>query len=77
MTYVPMILGVEGEKCILPRQIAQKFGDFYCSLYNLHLDTPAQSAVDDYLASSRMPGLTSIAQQELESPITFEELQVA
>lgn len=66
-----MILSVDGEKCILPRQITQKFGDFYSSLYNLHLDTPDQSAVDDYLASSRIPGLTSIAQQELESPVTL------
>lgn len=74
-TYVPLIIGADGEKFTLPRQIAQKFCDFYSTLYNLHLDEPEQSVMDDYLATSGMTGLTTIAQQELDSPITLEEIQ--
>lgn len=77
MTYVPLILGANGEKFTIPRQIAQKFGNFYSSLYNLQIVPPDQLAVDEYLASSGMPGLTITAQQELESPITLEELEAA
>lgn len=48
----------------------------FIPLFIICNETPStQSAVDDYLASSGMPGLTSITQQE--SPITLEELQAA
>lgn len=68
-----MIVGA-GEKLTLPKQIVQEFGEFYITLYNLHLGVPKQSAMDEYLAPSGMTGLTTSTQQELESPITLEEI---
>lgn len=73
-TYVPLIIGEDGEKSTLPRQIAQKFGDFYSTLYNIHLAKPKQSVMDDYLATSGITSFATDAQQELESPITIEEM---
>lgn len=34
------ILGANGEKICLSKQIAEAFGDFYYSLYNLNMDSP-------------------------------------
>lgn len=45
-TYVPMIMGAEGKKMMLPREIAQRFGVFYLSLYNLHSNPQNQTAVE-------------------------------
>lgn len=35
-TYVPMIMGADGEKCMLPWEIAQRFSTVFSLLYNLH-----------------------------------------
>lgn len=70
--YVPSILNVEVDEVKLPKQIADVFGDFYSSLYNLNLDVPDKLVMEDYLAAYGMPSLTAITQQELESPITLE-----
>lgn len=77
MTYVPTITGEEGEKFTLPKQTAQRFREYYSSLYNLQLDPLTQPGIDSYLASSGMPGLMSVAHQELDVPITLEEVQEA
>lgn len=77
MTYVPVIMGSEGRKSTLPKQITQKFEELYSSLYNLQQDMPDQLTIDEYLISSGMPGLTNMTQKELDLPITLEELQKA
>lgn len=76
-TYVPMIMGTEGERYLLPREIAQRFGDFYSALYNLRLNPQNQNAVEEYVSTSGLPSLASIARQELEKPITLEEVHEA
>lgn len=47
------------------------------SLYNLPVASPSQNQMDEYLASSSLPTLSSTIQEELEVPITLEELQCA
>lgn len=43
----------------------------------LNLKVPDQAEMEEYLTSSEMPSLTTIVQEELESPITLEEVQTA
>ena len=70
----PIIIGTEGGKHTLPRDIVQRFGDFYSALYNLHSGPQNQTAVHEYVSSSRLPSLSSITWQELETPITLKEV---
>lgn len=70
-------MGADGRKMMLPREIIQRFGDFYPSLYNLQSSSQNQTVIDEYIVTSGMPRLTPAERQELERLITLEEIQKA
>lgn len=73
--YISHISASNGQKAILPKQITGKFRDFYSSLYNLPDRSPAQTTMENYISSSQLPTLPTKVREELESPITLDELQ--
>lgn len=77
VSYVPQVLDPSGLKVTLPKYIAQSFGDYYSPLYNLPGSSQSQVQMDDNLASSHLPRLSSPQRQELETPIILEEVQAA
>lgn len=72
--YVPQIKGKKGQLIRTTKDIAQTFGEYYASLYNLtQTPTPLQ-AIEDYLSSVGLTRLPSPARCSLETPILMEEL---
>uniref|UniRef100_A0A8C5PGE3 Reverse transcriptase domain-containing protein n=1 Tax=Leptobrachium leishanense TaxID=445787 RepID=A0A8C5PGE3_9ANUR len=61
-----------------PRQIANRFAEYYAQLYNLHLDgathQPSLTEVFSYLTSIALPQLSPTCQDTLTTPISHEEL---
>lgn len=61
----------------LPTQISQVFQDFYASLYNLPSTSSSQIQIDEYIISSQLPSLSPEIREELNAPITLEEVEHA
>lgn len=76
-TYIPQIISPSGHKAALPNEIANKFRDFYSTLYNLPKGTSTLTALAECITLSQMPQIPADAGEEMEAPITVEELQRA
>lgn len=72
--YVPHIKGENGQMISLPKDIAQRFREYYSSLYNLKSIPASRDSMEEYLSSARLFRLSSPDRNSLEAPITIEEL---
>ncbi|CAH2276411.1 Hypothetical predicted protein [Pelobates cultripes] len=78
--YIPKIQNAAGRMCHLPDQISAAFTQYYEDLYNLRRDTQAietprrSEAIRVYLDSAELNQIDASDRDELEAPITMEEL---
>ena len=73
-TYISQIKDKEGHLKQIPKDIAQTFGKYYATLYNLPHATSPQSRIAEYLTSTGMTRLPSPARYSLDTPITVKEV---
>lgn len=77
MNYIPHLAPSNRPKATKPYDIVREFQEFYKSLYNLQTKPPTQAQIDLYLSRSLMPRISDADRDNLENPITMEELQGA
>lgn len=77
MNYIPHLVPPNKPKVTKPHDIAQEFQEFNKSLYNLQTKPFTQAQIDSYHSQSLMSRLSEADRDNLENPITLEELQGA
>lgn len=78
-TKIPFLISqTRGHKITDPQDIADNFSEFYSKLYNLGSDSsvpnPSSKDMEDFLNSVNLPSLTHAQSQDLNAPITVEEI---
>ncbi|XP_053568601.1 rho GTPase-activating protein 15 [Bombina bombina] len=73
--YITYIKDEKGKDWYTSVDIAEKFRQYYESLYNLNRSdtTPTDNAIQDYLAQLGLPKITSEQKDDLDAPFTLSE----
>lgn len=76
---IPYMFSRTGEKIYNPQDIANRFADYYRELYNIQTSETnrviSPESIDDFLSKISLPSLTPQQLEDLNAPVTLQEIQ--